>query len=140
MDNMDISRQIIMDHYNNPKNKVSSCPDGYVAKKGINPSCGDELEIYLKLDGDVVEDLKFNGEGCSICCSSSSVLTLEAKGLNKEDLINKVLNFSEMLKGEEFDDSMFEDAIAFEGISKFPARYKCAFLSWQTIKDILEME
>ncbi len=135
--NDDFYRQIILDHYNNPQNKVESCPDGYEVQKGVNPSCGDELEMYIKYNGSDIEDIKFNGVGCSICCSSASVLTNELNGLNNEEIKNKLDNFDNLLKGEDFDQELFEDAIAFEGISKFPARFKCAFLSWQTIKDFL---
>ena len=140
MNNEILYKQIILDHYNNPKNKVLEVPKGYKIKKGLNPSCGDELEMYLKMDNDVVEDVKFNGEGCSICCASASVLTQEIKGCTKDDVQIKIKNFTQLLKGEEFDQNIFEDAIAYSGISKFPARFKCAFLGWKTINDILNEE
>lgn len=137
MNNQELYKQIIMDHYNNPKNKVDKAPEGYEILKGINPSCGDELEIYLKMNGDIIEDIKYNGSGCSICCASSSIITLELKNKTKEEVQEKINNFNNMLKGEKFKEQLFEDAIAFLGISNFPARFKCAFLSWKTVEDII---
>lgn len=134
----DFHRQILMDHFNNPQNKVDACPDGYEVQKGINPSCGDELEIYVKYNGNKIEDIKFNGQGCSICCSSASILTNEINGLDKEEVINKLENFEHLIKGEGYNEDLFEDAVAFDGVKNFPARFKCAFLSWQTIKDFFK--
>lgn len=137
MDNENLYRQIILDHYTNPKNKVKEAPEGYITLKGVNPSCGDELEIYLSLNDNKIKDIKFNGNGCSICCSSASIFTLEIKEKNIKEAIDKIENFKNLLQGKSYDEENFEDAIAFTGISKFPARFKCAFLSWNTLAQML---
>lgn len=141
MNKEDLVRQIIIDHYNTPHNRVTEAPTGYQTIKGVNPSCGDELELYLKIDGkNNIVDVKWKGEGCSICCSSTSVLTEEIKGIqSQQELQNKIIEFQKLLQGStEYNEDLFEDAIAYEGISKFPARYKCAFLSWDTLLKYIE--
>lgn len=137
MDNQELYRQIILDHYNNPQNKASECPKGYETYTGVNPSCGDELEIYIKVLANDKLDIKFNGKGCSICCSSASVMCNELKQMNKKEAQEKIENFKELIQNKDADIQNFEDAIAFSGISKFPARFKCAFLAWQTANDAL---
>ncbi len=137
MDKENLYRQIILDHYNNPQNRVDKAPDGYITQKGINPSCGDQLEIYIKEEDGVLKDIKFSGDGCSICCSSASILTNELKDNTSQKAQEKITNFDHLIKGENFDEDLFEDAIAFGGLAKFPARYKCAFLGYQSIKDFL---
>lgn len=138
MDSENLYRQIILDHYSRPHNRVESVPDEYIELHGSNPSCGDELSLYVDYEGGKVHDIKFNGSGCAICCASTSVMTKELEGLSKEEVLTKVDNFEKLIKGEEADGDIFEDAIAFAGTSKFPARFKCAFLSWKTIEEFLE--
>lgn len=138
MDSENLYRQIILDHYSRPHNKAESVPDGYVELRGSNPSCGDELSLYVDYTDGKLRDIKFNGSGCAICCASASVMTEETKGLSKEEVLTKVDNFEKLIKGEKTDTDMFEDAIALAGTSKFPARFKCAFLGWKTIEEFLE--
>ncbi len=137
MNEQELHKQIILSHYNDPQNKVDNLPEGYLIQKGVNPSCGDELELYVKLDGNTIEDVKYNGSGCSICCASASILTQEVKNKSISEVISNTYQFEQMLKGEEFTEDVFEDAIAFKGIANFPARFKCAFLPWKTLSDLL---
>ncbi len=140
MISQELYRQVIMDHYKNPNNKVENdLGDEYLVREALNPSCGDQITIFLKYDGDLVTDIKFKGTGCSICCSSASVMTNELIGLNKEEIIEKVNKFNRIIK--DADESVlegFEDAQAFIGIKDFPARFKCAYLSWDTICKLVE--
>lgn len=136
----DLYRQVIMDHFKNPCNKVEEDQEGYISRPALNPSCGDQVVIYIKFDeNDIVEDLKFQGTGCSICCASASVMTNELMGLSKDEVVAKVDKFYGIIKDadEEFLEE-FEDGQAFTGIKDFPARFKCAFLSWDTVKKIIE--
>lgn len=141
MDTSEMYRQVIMDHYKNPHNKVDNTFDhtGYIHREALNPSCGDMVSILVKFDGDLIVDIKFIGEGCSICCAATSVMTLELNNLNKTEIVNKVGMFEKIIKdGNENDFDYFEDAQVFTGITNFPARYKCAYLSWDTMKKIME--
>lgn len=138
MNKQEFYRQIILDHYRLPQNKVDIKPEGYEVIKGINPSCGDELELYVKIQNDEIVDIKWNGEGCSICCSSTSIMINEMKKQENKKIIKKIDNFEKLIFGNKIDDNIFEDAIAFEGIANFPARFKCAFLSWKTLKEFID--
>ncbi len=134
-------RQVIMEHNNKPKNKVNEVPgEDYKVKEALNPSCGDMVVIYVKFEDDKIVDVKFKGEGCHICCASASIMTQELIGLSKEEVLNKVDMFDLLLKDQEFEDDLFEDAIVLSALSKSPARYKCAHLSWDTISKIVKEE
>ncbi len=139
MISQELYRQVIMDHYKNPYNKVETDIEGYEAREALNPSCGDHITVFVKYDGDNAVDIKFKGTGCSICCASASVMTNELTGLSKAEIIEKVNNFNKIIK--DADESVldgFEDAQAFIGIKDFPARFKCAYLSWDTIRKLIE--
>ena len=137
--NESMYRQIIMDHYKNPVNKTEIALEGYVEKEALNPSCGDRVTIYLLIEDDIVKDIKWNGSGCSICCASSSVMTQELKGLPIQEAIKKVELFEKMIHDGEINE-VFEDAQAFSGVSKFPMRFKCAFISWDQASQIIKGE
>ena len=130
-------RQVIMDHYNYPQNKVAEELDGYIKLEGINPSCGDQLTIFMQVENGKIKDIKFLGSGCSICCASASVMTQEINEMIIEEAIIKIDAFKNMVTNKEGAEQ-FEDAQAFLGVYKFPARFKCAFLSWDTARKILE--
>ncbi len=139
MISQDLYRQVIMDHYKNPFNKVESDVEGYLTREALNPSCGDHITVYVDYDGERIKDIKFKGTGCSICCASASVMTNELMGLTKEEIIYKVEKFNEIIhNADESSLDLFEDAQAFVGIKSFPARFKCAYLSWDTLKKLIE--
>ncbi len=136
----DLQRQIIMDHYKHPQNRTEQKPDGYTERRGLNPSCGDDVTIYLLLEDDIVKDLQFKGDGCSICCASASIMTNEFVGLTIAEIETKFANFTQMVSGHEFDQDLFEDAICFNGIKDYPARFKCAVISWDTAYTLVKGE
>ncbi len=140
MEKNNLSRQIIMDHYKYPHNKVSEIinRDEYLFKKALNPSCGDEVEVFIKLENNIITDIKYIGSGCSICCSSGSIMTEELINKSINEANNKIENFNKLITGVNYDINLFEDAICFEGIKNYPARYKCAFISWETVKSLVK--
>ncbi len=139
MISQELYRQVIMDHYKNPFNKVEGDVDGYLKREALNPSCGDHITVYVDYDGQRINDIKFQGTGCSICCASASVMTNELNGLTKEQIIEKVEKFNQIIhNADESSLEMFEDAQAFVGIKSFPARFKCAYLSWDTLRKLIE--
>ena len=110
---------------------------------GHNPSCGDEIELEIKMNGDVIEDLAFTGHGCAISQASTSIMIDTLIGKTKEEAFEIIDTFIGMIKREIKDDSeleKLEDAIAFKNVSNMPARVKCAVLAWHTIKDLLDKE
>lgn len=127
-------RQVIMDHYKNPRNK-GSLEDGALTIDMNNPTCGDRIHLTLQVVDGVVENAKFDGEGCSISMSSASMMTQAIKGKKIEEALKLSSIFSEMMLGKEYDDSIdLGDIEALNGVSKFPARIKCATLAWKAME------
>lgn len=107
---------------------------------GVNPSCGDELEINIKLNGDIIEDASFTGMGCAISQASASMMIDVIKGKTIKDAKNAIEVFLKMIKSEIKDEDellILEDAAILESISKLPQRVKCAVLAWRTLEEIL---
>lgn len=128
-------RSVIMDHYKNPRNK-GSLEENSVTIDMNNPTCGDRIHLTLKLNDGVVEDAKFDGEGCSISMSSASMMTQIVKGKKLDEALELADIFSKMMLGEDFDDEKYDlgDVEALQGVAKFPARIKCATLAWKAME------
>ncbi len=134
-------QEIILDHYKKPHHKGLREP--YDAEvHHVNPTCGDEITLRVQLSGDVadpvVEDVSYDSEGCSISQASASVLTDLVIGKHVGAAVKTQQAFLELMqsKGQlEPDEDVLEDAIAFAGVSKYPARVKCALLAWMAWKD-----
>jgi nitrogen fixation NifU-like protein len=130
-------QEIILDHYRKPHHK--GLRDPYQAEvHHLNPTCGDEITLRVHLDGDVVADVSYEGQGCSISQASASVMTDLVIGKPLPEAIEVHEEFLRLMqsKGElEPDEDVLEDAVAFAGVSKYPARIKCALLAWMAWKD-----
>jgi nitrogen fixation NifU-like protein len=131
-------QEIILDHYRNPHHK--GLRDPYEAEvHHLNPTCGDEITLRVHLGaGDVVEDVSYDGQGCSISQASASVMTDLVIGKPLDRALEVHDEFLRLMqsKGElEPDEDVLEDAVAFAGVSRYPARIKCALLSWMAWKD-----
>lgn len=128
-------RQVIMDHYKNPRNKGILEEDGSLTINMNNPTCGDRIQLTMKVQDGIVTDSKFEGEGCSISMSSASMMTQAIKGRKIEDALKLSSIFSDMMQGKEYDDNIdLGDIEALQGVSKFPARIKCATLAWKAME------
>lgn len=135
----DVYNDLIMEHSMNSYNKKKLDRADY-CEMGHNPNCGDEIELELKLNGDIIEDMAFTGHGCAISQASTSIMidTLKGKTIEQAQEIIKI--FIEMIKREKKDEEelrKIEDAIAFKNVANMPARVKCALLAWHTIESIL---
>ena len=128
-------RSVIMDHYKNPRNK-GSLDENTVTIDMNNPTCGDRIHLTLKLNDGIVEDAKFDGEGCSISMSSASMMTQIVKGKKLDEALELAEIFSKMMLGQDFDDEKYDlgDVEALHGVAKFPARIKCATLAWKAME------
>ncbi len=129
-------RQVIMDHYKNPRNK-GSLDEGNLTVDMNNPTCGDRIHLTLKVEDGIVTDVKFDGEGCSISMSSASMMTQAIKGKNVETAMKLSRIFSDMMQGKEVeidDDLDLGDIESLQGVAKFPARIKCATLAWKAME------
>lgn len=130
-------KAVIMDHYKNPKNKGLKTGIGYHLVHLNNPSCGDDMNVSIKIEDGVIKDVRHDGHGCSICCSSASVMSETLIGMPVREALEIIDSFYTVIKGETVDETMEEklgEAIAYMGVSQFPARIKCATLSWKAIE------
>jgi nitrogen fixation NifU-like protein len=130
-------QEVILDHYRSPHHKGLSA-DKDIQVHHNNPSCGDEITLNLIMDGMLVKDISWDGVGCSISMASASVMSDLLIG-KRYDEATKILGaFVELMqsKGQsQGDEEILEDGVAFAGVSKFPARIKCALLGWMAFKD-----
>ena len=132
-------REVIMDHYKHPRNKGLVDDASYLTIHLNNPSCGDELTIQLKIEKDMIIDVKHQGTGCSICCSSASVMSETIKGKSVQEGLDIIHEFYEMIKGYPFNDKVLKgEPVVYQGVSQFPARIKCATLAWKAAEKGLE--
>ena len=130
-------QEIILDHYRNPQHKGLREP--YDAEvHHVNPTCGDEVTLRVRVADGVVEDVSYEGSGCSISQASSSVMTDLVIGRPVEHALETADAFLALMQGKgqvEPDEDVLEDAVAFAGVAKYPARVKCALLGWMAWKD-----
>jgi nitrogen fixation NifU-like protein len=144
----DLYREIILDHYRTPRNRGELESPPAVETRGHNPLCGDEITVYLLVDGEggdaVVRDVKIGGQGCSISQSSASMMTQSVIGKPVAEARALIRRFKTMMGIEGFEeqpgdtDVPLGDLEALQGVVKFPVRIKCAVLGWNTLADALD--
>jgi len=130
-------QQVILDHYKNPQHKELAS-DYSAQVHHVNPSCGDEITLNLKLEGDKVVNISWDGVGCSISQASTSIMTELVLGKEIKSAFAILAEFTDLMQSKglkEGDEELLEDAVALAGVSKFPARIKCALLGWMAFKD-----
>lgn len=139
MDLNSIYTQLIMEHNKSGHNKRDlENPD--ITERGHNPSCGDDITLELKIDGNIIEDASFIGHGCAISQASTSMMIDLIKGITIEKALELVETFIGMIKKEVTDEEeleKLEDAIVLQNISNMPVRVKCAVLAWHTLKEAI---
>ncbi|MEJ0014810.1 MAG: SUF system NifU family Fe-S cluster assembly protein [Actinomycetota bacterium] len=129
-------QEVILDHYKNPHHK--GLPMGAIQVHHVNPNCGDEITLSLSIKDGNVEDLVWDGVGCSISQASASIMSDLVSGKSIAEAGIALTQFTELMQSKgsaQGDEEVLEDAIALAGVSKFPARVKCALLSWMAFKD-----
>jgi nitrogen fixation NifU-like protein len=156
----DLYREIILDHYRNPRNRGELPTPPAYAETGFNPLCGDEITLYVQLEDDRLADVKLTGQGCSISQSSASMMSTAVKGKSLAETRATIRTFKSMMSIHEHrlepgesdggDDSSGDadgsegpqvslgDLEALQGVVKFPVRIKCATLSWNTLAQALD--
>jgi SUF system NifU family Fe-S assembly protein len=140
-DIQNLYRQVIMDHYKNPRNKGLVNDETYKTVHIKNPSCGDDITIQSKVENGLVKDVRHEGTGCSICCSSASVLSETVTGKKIEDAKEITETYINMLTNKEYDENVdLEEAVVYGGVKQFPARIKCASIAWKAFEGTLESE
>ncbi len=136
----ELYQQMIMDHNKNPRN-FHALTDANRSAEGYNPLCGDHFKVYLKLQGDVIQDISFDGAGCAISKASASMMTAALKGKTKQEaqaLFEEVRKMLSRQVGEPFDASKVGKLATLAGVCEFPVRVKCATLAWHTLNEALD--
>jgi nitrogen fixation NifU-like protein len=137
----ELYQDVILDHHRTPRNR-REMPDASAKASGHNPLCGDRVSVFVKMDGDVLQDVAFVGSGCAISQASASMMTDCLKGRKRAD-IDRVATAFQLLVTEpdtampEGDD-LIEKLEAFSGVREFPSRVKCASLAWHALRAALE--
>lgn len=131
-------RQVIMDHYKHPKNKGFVADNSYMTVHLNNPSCGDEMTVQLKVQDHKITDVRHQGTGCSICCSSASVMSVTLKDHTLDEAVDILTEFYELIKGYPYNPDILKgDAVVYQGVAQFPARVKCATLAWKAAEQAI---
>ena len=132
-----LKRSIILDNYQNPFNKDVNEVEGYIKINTNNESCIDNLDIYVKLNDNKIEDIKFDGEACVICISSTSIMIRNLIGKSIEEAKEIISNYLKMIEEEEYDENVLGELNVYNDLYKQPSRKKCATLSTFGIDKIL---
>lgn len=135
----DLYQQVIMDHKKNPRNFREIVDANHMAH-GNNPLCGDALVVYVKLKNDVIEDVSFQGSGCAISVASASLMTEMLKGKTMEEAETLYDNVHKALTGEDSAAELSGKLEVLSGVKEFPARVKCATLSWHTVHAAMDSD
>jgi nitrogen fixation NifU-like protein len=138
----ELYQETILEHNKNPRN-FREIPDADKMADGNNPLCGDALRVYVAMDGDTVRDVAFKGSGCAISKASASMMTQFIKGKSREEAETIFDEFHRMVTGEidvETEENHLGKLKIFSGVVEFPARVKCASLSWHTLHAALHDE
>ena len=135
----ELYQEVILDHNRRPKN-VGVLPGADHTAEGYNPLCGDKLSVSLKMDGDVITDVRFQGSGCAISRASASLMTDSVKGKSVQEVQRLFEQFHQMVTGKA--DPAPIDALGklkvFAGVREYPTRVKCATLAWHTLRAAVE--
>jgi nitrogen fixation NifU-like protein len=137
----DLSREIILDHYQNPRNH-GRLLHPTLANRGHNPLCGDEIELSVGIDehDDRIREISFSGRGCSISQASASMMTEIVKGQKLDEAAQAVQHFSEQMSSRDPAPKELEEELdALQGVKKYPARVKCALLPWTTLRETVDL-
>lgn len=133
-----LKRSIILEHYQHPKNRGLIDNDEYIKINMNNESCIDEINLMVKIKDSKIEDIKFDGEACAICTSSTSIMIETLIGKTIEEAKDIYENFNKMLDEQEYDSEKLEQAVVYDDVSKQPNRKKCALLPWWGIEKVFD--
>lgn len=133
-----LKREIILEHYQNPRNRGLIDDDGYIKVNMNNESCIDEVNLMVKVEDGKIKDIRFDGEACAMCISSSSIMIETLTGKKIEEVKKILQNFLNMIDEKEYNPEILEEAIVYDDTYKQPNRKKCVLLSWWGIEKALK--
>lgn len=132
-----LKRSIILEHYQNPKNKGLIDDDSYILVNTNNESCIDEVNLMVKIENGIIVDAHFDGEACAICTSSTSIMIDTIIGKTLDEAIIILNNFKNMIDEKEYNEDILEQAIVYDDIYKQANRKKCALLPWWGLEKVV---
>ncbi|MGA2131124.1 MAG: Fe-S cluster assembly sulfur transfer protein SufU [Bryobacteraceae bacterium] len=132
----DLYQEVILDHSKRPRN-FHHMDDATRNVEGYNPLCGDKLKLFVKLDGETVQDISFVGAGCAISTASASLMTETVKGKSRQEAVQMMEIFHDLLTTDKPASPALGKLAVFSGVREFPVRVKCATLAWHTLKSAL---
>ena len=134
----ELRREIILDNYTNPENRGTVEDETYIKTNTNNSSCIDNIDLWVKIEDDIIKDIKFNGEACAISTASTSIMTKELIGMNIKDAEEYSKSFDAMINEGEYDASIMGEALVFDEIYKQANRKTCATLPYKGILKAIE--
>lgn len=133
-----ILRQIIMDHYDNPRNhSLVADSEGYYSVRKDSESCIDDITMQVKFNNDIIEDIRFDGEACTISTASTSILTDMVIGKTITEALKIIENYNNMIFEKPYDEELLEEAIAFQNVHKQANRIKCATIGYDALSELI---
>ncbi len=130
----ELKRSIILDNYQNPYHRLRHDSDNsYLKLNSRNVSCIDNIDVYLKMNKDIIEDISFEGEACVISISTTSIMASTLKGKTIDKAIKIIESYDKMIEEEPYDEKILGEAIVYDDIAKQPSRKKCATLTWNGV-------
>ena len=133
----EIKRTIILDNYQNPRN-MGIGDDGYIKVNSNNVSCIDNIDIYVKFNGDIIDDIKFHGEACVIAISSTSILSNMLIGKSRNEALEILKNYHSMIEEKPYNKDILKEALVYDDIYKQPSRKTCATLATRGLSKLLD--
>ena len=135
-----LKREIILENYQNPKNKGLIDDKNYIFQNMDSKSCIDQIDLMVKINNGIVEDIHFDGESCAICTSSTSIMIKEAMNKPVSEVEEMINNFKNMIDEKDFDSEKIGEAIVYEDIKFQPNRKNCALLAWYGLEKVIEKD
>ncbi len=136
--NQELKRTIILENYQNPTNRGLFDDDSYIKVNMNNESCIDEINLMVKIENNVIVDIRFDGEACAICTSATSIMINTLLGKTIDEIKEIYNNYEKMINEENYNEEILEDAVVYADIAKQPNRKKCALLPWWGIKKVID--
>lgn len=133
-----LRRTIILENYQHPHNRGLIEDSSYEKINTNSKSCIDQIDLQIKIENGIVNDIRFDGEACAICTSSTSIMTNSLIGKTKEESLKIIDNFENMINEKKYDEELLGEAIVYSDIAKQPNRKNCALLTWKGAKEVLE--
>lgn len=135
-----LKRSIILENYQNPHNRGLIKDNGYYMINTNSKSCIDQIDLQFKVEDNIIKDIRFDGEACAICTSSTSIMIKNLIGKNFDEALNIIDNFEKMIDEKEYDEDTLGEAIVYCDIAKQPNRKNCALLTWRGAKEVVKVK